>query len=82
MVIKSILGQIYYIDHINEVTSWVHPSQIDPNGIENGNGLPPPPESPAPPDAPKPKRPNISRMAENLEGTPVEIVYTSSHISL
>lgn len=67
-------GQIYYIDHINEVTSWVHPSQIDPNGIENGNGLPPPPESPAPPDAPKPKRPNISRMAENLEGEVIDVI--------
>ena len=60
------VGQIYYIDHVNEVTSWVHPSQIEPNGVENGNGLPPPPDSPAPEQPPP--RPNISRMAENLEG--------------
>ena len=46
------------------MTSWVHPSQIETNGIENGNRLPPPPESPMPE---QPKRPNISRM-ENLEG--------------
>ena len=65
-------GQIYYIDHLNEVTSWIHPSEL-PNQQNsqlplNSPQLPPEPTLVENNHEKEPKRNFIGTMAESLEG--------------
>jgi len=67
-------GQIYYIDHINEITSWIHPSQI-----ENDSSTPQPDDTlkktiSNEPDGSPNKRPYIGQIGENLEGDVIDVI--------
>ena len=72
-------GQIYYIDHLNEVTSWIHPSEL-PNQQNSQLPLTPPqlqaPSEPANHEnhEKEPKRNFIGTMAESLEGEVIDVI--------
>lgn len=65
-------GEVYFIDHVNEKTSWVHPDQIFDGVIRTEPPMPAPMTVQAEQAPPKKERPNITHMS--LEGEVIDVI--------